>query len=192
MYEFTSGTLILFHANTTLLITVALKWVLKLPSAKPPILFFYKILASESLAISNELEYWLSNSIKGHWNLKKKFCFIFLAALGLRCSVQGFLWLLSAGTALHYGAQALGSQASALAPWGLISWGSWAVSSGSAGSVVMAQGLTCSVLCMWNPPGSGTEPVSPALADGSYPLDHQGSCHCNSDRACAGSVDHFE
>ena len=96
----------------------------------------------------------------------KKFYFIFLAVLGLRCSVQGFLWLLWAGTALHCGTQALGSQASALAPWGLISWGSWAVSSGSAGSVVMAQGLTCSVLCMWNPPGPGTEPVSPALADG--------------------------
>ena len=65
-----------------------------------------------------------------------KFIVLFLAALGLRCCVQAFLWLWRAGATLHcgagashcggfscHGAQALGVQASVVVAHGLSSCG---------------------------------------------------------------------
>ena len=81
----------------------------------------------------------------------------------------GFLQLPQAGATLHCGARtshysgfsccgarALGAQASVVVARGLQ----------SAGSVVVAHGLSCSTAGMWDLPGPGFEPVSPALAGG--------------------------
>ena len=60
------------------------------------------------------------------------FIFLFLAALGLHCCVQAFLWLQRAGVTLHRGAQA--------SHWGGFSCcGAWAL--GMRASVVVAHGL---------------------------------------------------
>ena len=100
---------------------------------------------------------------------------LFLAALGLRCCARAFLWLWRAGTTLRCGARA--SQRG-----GFSCCGAWAL--GVRASVVVAHGLSScgsralehrlsscgartQLLCgMWDLPGPGLEPVSPALAGG--------------------------
>ena len=88
---------------------------------------------------------------------------------------MGFLWLQRAGATLHYGAQA--SHCGGFSCCGVQALGTWV-------SVVVACGLSscglwalehrlrsCSaraylVHVMWDLPGPGLEPVSPALAGG--------------------------
>ena len=68
-----------------------------------------------------------------------EYIILFLAALGLHCCMQAFLWLWRAGATLlcgawashcgfsHRGAQALGVQASVVVAHGVSSCGSWAL-----------------------------------------------------------------
>ena len=39
----------------------------------------------------------------------------------------------------------------------------------------MARGLSCSEACGWDLPGSGIQPVSPALADGFFTIEPRGT-----------------
>ena len=103
------------------------------------------------------------------------FIYLFSAALGLRCRTQAFLQLRRAGAtlccgarALHCGgfsccgARALGTRASVVVARGLSSCGSWAVEhrlSSCGARALLLRG-------MWDLPGRGLEPVSPALAGG--------------------------
>ena len=101
------------------------------------------------------------------------FTFLFLCALGLRCCVWAFLQL--RGATLHCGArashcsgfsrcgaQALGAWASVVAARGLSSCGSRALECRLSSCGARAQLLRG----MWDLPGPGLEPVSPALAGG--------------------------
>ena len=101
--------------------------------------------------------------------------FIFMAALGLCCCTRAFLWLRRAGATLHCdarashcsgfsccGARALGAQASVAVAQGLSSCGSWALE-----RRLSSCGTRASLLHgMWDLPGPGLEPMSPALAGG--------------------------
>ena len=101
------------------------------------------------------------------------FYFIYLSVLGLcccarafsSCGEQGLLLvavrgLLTAGASLCCGAQALGARASVVVTRGLSSCGSPALE-----CKLSSCGTRASLLCgMWDLPGPGLEPVSPALA----------------------------
>ena len=105
------------------------------------------------------------------WSLKKK-KYLFLAMLGLCCSMQGFSscgkqgWglLFIAGATLHSGAQPLGTWASVVAAHRL----------GSCSSQTLEFGLSsCGARAyffhhMWLLPGPGMGPMSPSLA-GRFP-----------------------
>ena len=100
---------------------------------------------------------------------------LFWAALGLRCCVQAFsscgergLLLVAVRGAPHCGgfsccgARALGARASVVEARGLSRCGSQAVE-----CRLSSCGARASLLCgMWDLPGPGLEPVSPALAGG--------------------------
>ena len=108
------------------------------------------------------------------------FLSLFLAALGLRCSAQAFsscgnqgplfvavcsLLIAVASLVAEHGLQSCGLQqlqyaGSAAVARGLSSCGSWALERSSCGA--QAQLLRG----MWDLPGPGIEPVSPALAGG--------------------------
>ena len=98
---------------------------------------------------------------------------LILAVLGLRCCAWAFLQLRRVGATLccgawsycggfSCGAWALGTWASVLVAHGLNSCGPRALEHRLSSCGVRAQ-LLCS---MWDLPGSGLEPVSPALAGG--------------------------
>ena len=97
-----------------------------------------------------------------------------MAALGLRCCARAFfscaerglLFVVVCGlliaVASRCGAQALGARASVVVARRLSSCGSWALErrlSSCSAQALLLRG-------MWNLPGPGLEPVSPALADG--------------------------
>ena len=98
-----------------------------------------------------------------------------MAALGLHCCARPFSscgeWgllfvavcgLLIAVASLCCGAWALGMRASVVVAHGLSSWGSWALE-----RRLSSCGAWASLLHgMWELPGPGLEPVSPALAGG--------------------------
>ena len=66
------------------------------------------------------------------------------------------------GAALHCGARALGTRASVVVALGLSSCGSWALE-----LRLSSCGARALLLCgMWDLPGPGLKPVSPALAGG--------------------------
>ena len=103
------------------------------------------------------------------------YLYLFLAALGLRCCMHAFLQLLRAGATLHCSARAshrggfsfcrawaLGAQASAVVVRGLSSCGTWALEHRLSSCGARAQLLRG----MWDLPGPGLEPVSPAQAGG--------------------------
>ena len=99
---------------------------------------------------------------------------LFLAVLGLCCHAQAFLWLQRAGATLRCSAQAshcggfsCGAQAvcmwvSVVVAHGLNSCGSWALECRLSSCGARAQLLHG----MWDLPGPGLEPMSPALAGG--------------------------
>ena len=100
---------------------------------------------------------------------------LFLAALGICCCVRAFFSCGERGllfVAVHrllivvaflcWGAWALGTWASVVAARGLSSCGSWAVEHRLSHCGAWAQLLRG----MWDLPGPGLEPVSPALAGG--------------------------
>ena len=113
-----------------------------------------------------------------HWNTREfpPLSFFFLAALGCVGSSllhAGFLQLWQAGATLRCSVQAshcggfsccrawaLGMRASVVVAHGLSSCGSWALECRLSSCGTRAQLL----LSMWNLPGPGLEPVSPALA----------------------------
>ena len=97
-----------------------------------------------------------------------------MAALGLRCCTQAFSSygeqgllfiavrrLLIVVASLCCGARALGARASVVVARGLSSCGSWALERG-----LSSCGARALLLRMWDLPGPGLEPVSPALAGG--------------------------
>ena len=109
--------------------------------------------------------------------------FSFLAALGLRCcawassscSKWGLLFVAVCGLLIAV-ASCCGARAPVVAARGLSSCsvralehagfsscGTWAQQLQCTGSVVVAHGLSCPA-AMWDLPGPGIEPVSPALA----------------------------
>ena len=101
--------------------------------------------------------------------------FIFLAALGLHCCAWAFLWLRGAGATLRCNvrasrcsgfsccrAWALGVQPSVVVAHRLSNCGSWALECRLSSCGAWAQ-LLCG---MWDLPGPGIKPVSPALAGG--------------------------
>ena len=103
----------------------------------------------------------------------KKFIYLFMAVLGLGC--LGFLQLWRAGATLRCGAgashcggfsccraRALGAQASVVVAHGLSSCGSRALERRLSSCGARTQLLRS----MWDLPGPGLEPVSPALAGG--------------------------
>ena len=104
------------------------------------------------------------------------FIYLFLAALGLSWLLRtGFLQLVQAGATLPSsarashcsgfsccGAQALGTWASVVVVCGLSTCGSWALERRLSSCGTRAQ-LLCG---MWDLPGPGLEPVSPAVAGG--------------------------
>ena len=83
--------------------------------------------------------------------------------LGLHCCVRALPWLRRAGAALRCGARASHCSGSSYCA---------ARALGARASVVVARGLSsCGTRAqllrsMWDPPGPGLEPVSPALAGG--------------------------
>ena len=97
-----------------------------------------------------------------------------MAVLGLRCCTwtfsscgeRGLLFVAVRGilivVASHCGARALGSWASVVAVRGLSSCGSWALEHRLSSCDARAQLLRG----MWDLPGPGIKPVSPALAGG--------------------------
>ena len=84
-----------------------------------------------------------------------KFIYLFMAALGLRCCAQAFLQLWRAGATLRCGVQASHC-------------GGFSCSGARALECRLSSRGTRAQLLrgMWNLPGPGLEPVSPALADG--------------------------
>ena len=96
------------------------------------------------------------------------YLFILLAVLGLRCCTWAFLQLQRAGATLccgewvSCGAQALGVPASVAVAHGLSSCGSQALERRLSSCGAQAQLLHS----MWDLPGPGLKPVSPALAGG--------------------------
>ena len=102
------------------------------------------------------------------------FIYLFLATLGLRCCAralsscgeQGPLFMAVRGllieVASRCGARALGTQTSAVVACGLSSCGSRAPECRLSSCGTRAQLLRG----MWDPPGPGPEPLSPALAGG--------------------------
>ena len=110
----------------------------------------------------------------GAVSLKK---FFFLTALGLRCCTQAYSscdeWVLlfvavrglqgsHCGGFSCCGTQALGSWASVVAACGLSSFGTWALE-----RRLSSCGAQALLLCgMWDLPGPGLKPMSPALAGG--------------------------
>ena len=95
--------------------------------------------------------------------------------MGLCCCTRAFLWLWRAGATLRCsarashcsgfsccGARALGARGSVVVAHGLSSCGSQALE-----CRLSSCGARASLLCgMWDLPGPGLEPVSPALAGG--------------------------
>ena len=108
--------------------------------------------------------------------------YLFLAALGLRCCTRassswgerGLLFIavhgLLTAVASRCGAQALGAQASVVVARGLSSCGVQAVERRLSSCGARAQ-LLCG---MWDLPGPGLEPVSPALAGGFLTIEPPG------------------
>ena len=107
------------------------------------------------------------------WVFKINYFILFLAVLGLRCCTQAFLWLQRAGATLCCGAQAshcsgfsccrtwaLGMWASVVVARGLSSCDLWALERRLSNCGAQAELLHS----MWDLPGPGLEPVSPALA----------------------------
>ena len=103
------------------------------------------------------------------------FIYLFLAVLGLRCCARAFLQLRRVGATLrcgarasHYsgfsccGARALGTQASVVVVRRLSSCGSWVLERRLSSCGTQAQLLRG----MWDLPGPGLKPGSPALAGG--------------------------
>ena len=103
------------------------------------------------------------------------FIYLFLGALGLRCCMRAFLQLWRVGATLHCSAWpshcggffccrawALGAWASVVVARGLSSCGLQALEHRLSSCGARAQ-LLCS---MWDLPGPGLKPVSPALAGG--------------------------
>ena len=105
------------------------------------------------------------SSIAVFFNKLIYFIYLFLAALGLCCCARAFsscgTWAYCSGFSCCR-AWALRARASVVAACGLSSYGSWALERrlGSYG----AQALL--LHGMWDLPGPGLEPVSPALAGG--------------------------
>ena len=109
-----------------------------------------------------------------HWGFFVFFLFLFLAALGLRCCAWLSVAAVSGATlhccaqASHCGgfsccrAQALGARASVVVAHRLSICGSQALERRLSSCGTRAQLLGG----MWNLPGPGLEPVSPALAGG--------------------------
>ena len=97
-----------------------------------------------------------------------------MATLGLRCCMRAFSscgerWLLFVAVPASHcggfsccGVQALGAWASVVVACGLSSCGSWALERRLSSSGIRAWSL-CG---MWDLPGPGLEPMSPALAGG--------------------------
>ena len=106
---------------------------------------------------------------------KNKFIYLFLAALALRCCVRAFLQLRRVGATLSCGAwasycggfsccraRALGTRASVVVAHRLSS-----CCSGALEHRLSSCGAQPYLLCgMWDLPGPGLKPVSPALAGG--------------------------
>ena len=95
-------------------------------------------------------------------------CWVFVAACGLSLVAASRGYLHCGARASHCSgfsccrAQALGARASVLVERGLSSCGSWALE-----RRLSSCGTWTWLFCgMWDPPGPGLEPVSPALAGG--------------------------
>ena len=108
------------------------------------------------------------------------FFVIFWLHLGLLCCAQAFLYLQRARATLRCGAKAswaLGVRASVVVAFGLSSSGSLALE-----LRLSSCGTWASLLCgMWDLPGPGLEPMSPALTGGfltTAPPEKPSSFHC--------------